>query len=277
MNLFNINFMKRIFTVLPLMLLFLCSNGQSYERTRFYVGGHLAGSFPWIVNQNNYGLPELKYKPNLGFSGGGVLGVSMTSQHQIQLELSYALHGQKYEEGICGDSKLMGKKVSLSYFQIPLMYRFGMKRAKDAIFYKNVTTFFMTAGVQVGFLLGENVEWTLDGEAITWEQLRSDVQSQAFGCVYPNVQHAPTTGGDWYQSLDFGVAGGFGVQRFINERVLISAEFRAYLGLLDINNDSPEQGATWRVPNNSGNYGSSRNFSAGLRLNASYLLGYVGN
>lgn len=244
---------------------------QSYEATRFYLGGHVAGSFPWIVNQSNYGLPELRYKPAPGFSGGLVAGMSFTSQHQVQIEVSYALHGQSYQENIYGGVFDMQKDIDISYIQVPLMYRFGMKRAKDAIFYKDVTTFFFTAGVQPGFLIAENIDWKLDEQNVTWEDLYTQFSDPVYD--YTNILQAPATSGNWYRHFDFGVAGGFGVQRFIKEKLLISLELRTYLGLLDINNDKPDQAPdrTWRVPNRSNVYGASRNFSAGLRLNASYI------
>ena len=237
--------------------------GQSYESTRFYLGGHLAGSMPWIINQNNYGLPELKYKPSLGFSGGMVAGVSFTSQHQLQLEVSYALLGQTYEDKIFGGSIPFRKDIDLSYIQLPIMYRFGMKRAQDAMFYTDVTTFFFTAGVQPSFLLAEGIDWTVDGEKQNWAQIRNEFSDPSYG--YSTILQSPLTGGNFYTNFDFGVAGGFGVQRFFNERLLISLELRTYLGLLDINETQ------WRVLNRSGKYGASQNFSAGLRLNASYI------
>ncbi len=255
--------MKKTYTLLIALLIVGAARAQSYEATRFYLGGHLAGSFPWILNQNNYGLPELRYKPSPGFSGGLVAGVSITSQHQIQLEVSYALLGQTYEDDIFGGSIPIRKDIDLSYVQMPLMYRFGMKRAKDAMFYTDVTTFFFTAGIQPGFLIGQGIDWKVEGEDKTWEEVYARFSDPSYG--YSSILQAPSSGSKQYKSFDLGAAGGFGVQHFFNERLLLSVELRAYLGLLDINEDA------WRVPNRSGNYGSSANFSAGLRLNASYI------
>jgi hypothetical protein len=256
--------MKKNVAAAVLLLLTSVLGAQSYEATRFYLGGHVAGSFPWIINQNNYGLPELRYKPTPGFSGGLVAGMSFTSQHQIQLEVSYALLGQSYQDNIFGGSIPIRKDIDLSYVQLPLMYRFGMKRSKDAMFYTDVTTFFFTAGIQPGFLVGQGIDWRVDDQAKTWEEVYDQFSDPGYG--YSSILQAPsTTVSEQFKQFDLGAAGGFGVQRFFDERLLVSLELRTYFGLLDINGDD------WKVPNRSGNYGASRNFSAGLRLNASYI------
>ena len=182
---------------------------------------------------------QREYSPN--FSIGAHAGVTLSNVaftpevHQKSLQgLTMGIRARYTEEryfGLIGEVNLTQRgwqedfarddapefqySRTLTYVQIPLLTHiyFGPRKVK----------FFFNLGPEVGFLIGDNVDANFDYTKYssiegfpqgyrTNEQLKMDVQNK----------------------FDYGIAGGAGIEFFINRRNSIMLEGRYYFGLGNI-------------------------------------------
>ena len=225
--------------ILLLFLLPISINAQVV-----HIGPKLAAQSVWLLNQNNYGLSEMDYKFKGGLTYGGSIGVDYGDHWGVQLDFQYAHMGQDYEDNIglqlilgVNDVFTVRKEVDLIYSQVPLMVRYrngGDKAAFIGLF-----------GPQVGVRGKATLRYFADGDSIPFATLP--------GGLYPTLSEAD----EFFQSLDFGLAGGAGGEYYFGSTFYARTMFRFYLGLTDIN------AADTR---NAPEYGSTKNFSMGVEV-----------
>ncbi len=210
----------------------------------FYAGPKVAYQTVWILNQNNYGLSEMDYELTGGLAYGLSLGVDWSEHWGMQFEFQFAHQGQDYRDNIglqlilgVNDVFDVGKTVDLRYGQVPLLvrYRGGGEGA----------SFLGLLGPQFGFRGAAEMRYTVDSTTLPVAVLP--------GALYPDL----LTADDFFQSIDFGLAGGAGLEWTMGEYVYGRLMARFYLGLTDIN-AGPTRGAP--------EYGASRNASLGAEL-----------
>ena len=201
-----------------------------------------------IVNQNNnetfidhpsHRGKELAYIKSkiFGYHTGGVVGYNFTENLGAQVELIYSKTGTTYEDDFGGSDALhVFRDINLSYFQIPILFKYTSTRGDVARFAGKI-------GPVIGFLLSSSETLELNGNTIT------DLDS------------------DKFQSFDAGINLGVGTDIFVMDELYINVGLDFYYGISDINTD------IWRYPSkNDVEYEGSHNFRAGLNVGVHYLL-----
>ncbi len=226
---------------LIIVLLLLCPFALLKSQT-LTLGPKIAYQSVWLLNQNNYGMSEMDYSVKAGLAYGAAISVDYGEHWGVQLEYQRAHMGQNYEDNI-GIPQIFGvntvfevrKEVDLLYSQVPLMvrYRNGSDKA----------VFLGLLGPQVGFRGATTISYQVDGVDIPFQLIP--------GSLYPGLDQPEL----FYQTLDFGLAGGAGGEFYIGRNFFIRAMSRFYLGLTDVNDE-----ATRGAPE----YQGTRNFSLGL-------------
>lgn len=241
----------------------------SAQDVRIYVGASAFGGATMILNQNNYGLPEMSYRPSFDLAGGGVLGLAFDNKHQFQIELNYAAMKQRYadhyEPGICGAPFDLKKTTNIQYVQVPLLYRYVFTPRNRLRYRNDRPTWYINGGIQFSKLAGGSVDYELNRERASWTQVQ-----QAFCYIDQTKLPAPPRDTDQpFQKYSIDGVIGFGWQTFLSRQVMLGIEGRSFISLTDINSPySSSNGISWRVPNPSKNvYAASRNFAMGLRVN----------
>ncbi len=207
-----------------------------------HLGPKVAYQSVWLLNQNNYGLSEMDYKLTSGPAYGGSIGVDYGDNWGVQLEFQFAHMGQNYEDNIglqliygLNDVFVVRKEVDLIYGQVPLLvrYRNGGEKAK----------FLGVFGPQVGIRGEATLRYFLDGDSAPFAEIPGGIYDELTG---PE---------DFFQTLDFGLAGGAGAEFYLGSSFYFRLLGRFYVGLTDINTE-PTRGAP--------EYAGTRNASFGL-------------
>jgi hypothetical protein len=210
-----------------------------------------------IANQNNYGQNEMDYGLNAGIGGGAVLTWSMDPQKALQLEVSYQSGGQEYDDTFKGHH--FRKEVRYHLISFPLMYRHTLSDGSAG--YSGVRVFskpvwYVLGGLQINRILSPEIDWHLDGSP-------TDFLSFVLEGGNPNQEQLeqlgmPVSDSDFFVQWDAMLVGAGGCQLYFAPSMYLSAELRGGIGLTDIN------AKPWRLNNNDGIYGASRNVFLGV-------------
>lgn len=243
-------------TTITLMLIcfaFITVNAQKAKK--FDLGLQVGYSNTWIVNQNNYGLPELDYDPYWGLSYNLQAGYNFTNELGLFVEVGMANTGQKYK-GNMNQYDEVKRTIDMSYLNVPVLfkYTYGTTRAR----------FRLLVGPQFGFLQTAEQTYTLDGTDINdihefkdWEMSNGEI-------VQPGQKDIK----ERYNSTDISMVLDLGADIFVMPEMLyLSIGFRGYWGLTDINADD------YQVNNFDGNYDPSHNAGGGFYLGFHYVIG----
>lgn len=216
-----------------------------------HLGPKIAGQSVWLLNQNNYGLSEMDYQFKGGLAYGAFIGVDYGDHWGVELEFQFSHLGQDYEDNIglqlilgTNDVFTVRKEVDLVYSQVPLMarYRNGGERAN----------FVAMLGPQLGVRGKATLRYYADGDSIPFAVLPAG--------LYPSTTNAD----DFFESFDFGLAGGVGGEYYFGDVFFMRTMFRFYTGFSDINaevtRDAPE-------------YAATRNFSMAVEVGMGVRLG----
>lgn len=189
-----------LFAALPLRAV------DHYEGN-FFVGGK-AGIGLSRVQFN----PSVKQKMPLGAVGGITARYIEEEHFGIIAELNFEQRG--WEENFEDNDKFTYRRT-LNYLQIPLLAHiyFGSDR----------THFFLNAGPEIGFMLGESTSANFDPEKI----------SEIPGFPLDMRQTAQLTA-KADRKVDYGISAGLGAEYFLNSRHSLNLEARFYYGLGNI-------------------------------------------
>lgn len=140
-----------IIVLLSLSLVVVSVQGQNGYKQEFAVGGSFAANFSTV-----YFRPKVPQKQHLAFYGGATARWITENHLGLVAEINYARQGwqedfSEYEE----NNYRYGR--TLNYIEIPFLTHiyFGGERAR----------FFVNIGPKIAFLLSENTDQNLNGEA----------------------------------------------------------------------------------------------------------------
>ncbi len=212
------------------------ARGQARSAGAVHLGLSGGANNAYIVNQNNYGAPELDYTIGFGAGFGLKAGYQFTPGFGLRTGLLYTRQGQGYEDTIGGQD--VEKTVDLTYLSLPLLLDLRLGDPGKG--------FFFQIGPQLSFLLSADVEES--GQSATPQGFSDE---------------------DLYQSTDAGVLFEFGPYIGLTPQSYLTLGLRGLYGLTDINADD----AAVRVRNAEGDaYEGSRNAYVGLHLSLHYVL-----
>ena len=152
--------LRTITTVL--LLCFAVSTLTAQKANKFELGLQTGYNNTWIINQNNYGLPELDYESYWELGYNFQLGYNISNEMGIFAEIGMTKQGQKYtddnfnhnEAGVSFND--VKRTIDISYLNIPIFfkYSYGETRAR----------FRLLVGPQFCFLQKAEQSYTGDGK-----------------------------------------------------------------------------------------------------------------
>jgi len=242
-----------VLIITGVILLSFSSSGQKGHELILGVRGSL--SSVWIENQNFYGEPELNYAPKMGYAGSFNLGYNFTENTGIMVEFQYSIQGQKYDDKqIIGEMKYDAKRnITLSYFNIPLLFKYAFGTAD--------TKFRFLAGPQFGMLLDATQTYTRDGS--TLGTTATNLDGKTFKTDAENVTER-------FTEYDIGIVVDVGADIHLSEKFFFSPGFRLNYGFTDINTEA------YRMKDKDGEYSPSHNFWAGFFIGLNYKIDVEG-
>ncbi len=236
-------------------------------QTGFHAGAQFTFTGAFIHNQNSYGFSEMDNEMKFGVAPGLAFGYNFDEMNGVQLELMYVTGGQDYYDMIRDFAFASGnnnppkvdtyRQIDLTYFQIPVMYRFQTEREK-----KSNAVFHAMIGPSVGILLSGKQAWQADTDN---DGTLEDIPEEIIQGAIPDFSATPELEEDdaYFNSIDFGLQMAVGASVFINDQLYITPELRAYYGFTDLNAE-----ATRELYNDSE---FSRNAFVGISVGIHYL------
>lgn len=212
-----------------------------------------------IFKEHTYGNAD-SYRPvyTPGFAGGVSIGFTFNDLHELQIEGQYSVQGQRYTDTHFSNDSLntatvYDRSINLQYIRIPLTYKYKMPFDAYSA-YSNMQYFI--GGVYAGILMDGSNTYKVDGAEVPFMDAITTAN------IYDI--NAPREAKDVFESFDYGVILGYGLEFPLAGNLSFSGELRANIGLKDIN------ALEWRYPNPIFGYQSSVNVLAGLRLGLVY-------
>ena len=250
--------LRTITTVL--LLCFAVSTLTAQKAKKFELGLQAGYNNNWIINQNNYGLPELDYDFYWGLAYNFQAGYNFTNEMGIFTEIGMTNKGQKYK----GDMNVAGagifdvveREIDLKYLTVPVFfkYSYGETRAR----------FRLLVGPQFEFLQSAEQTYVVDGKDVAGIPAFQDWEMSNGKTV--NVGQKDIK--ERYNSMDISFVLDLGVDIFLIEDMLyLSAAGRFYYGIIDLN------ATDYQVKNIDGNYDPSHNAGGGFYLGIHYIIG----
>ncbi len=241
--------MKRLLLFVFVVNLTLVAQAQ-YE---YFVGGHVGGIMPTILNQDAWGAQEYEYL----FSPQPEFGVDLSVFHDEEMQFSIGFWktvlGQAYTSNY--NNQDWKRHVWSDYFLVPFTVRKILRRGNK-----------LDWSGAIGFLwaIRQNAEqeWTLNGEAITKEQDYS-IWHKPYWISDPKVD-------DRYVKNDYMLYLDLGVRRHLSTDIYIDILAYGALGVRDINEE------LWRIENKSKKYGASHNVFGGIKLCVGFKFAQTG-
>jgi hypothetical protein len=243
-------------TITILMLLcFTISTVSAQKAKKFEIGAQIGYNNTWIINQNNYGLPELDYSTYWGLGYNFQAGYNFTSDMGVFVEVGMTNQGQNYTGNMLHYDDVE-RTIDMKYLNVPVFFKYS--------YGESTARFRLLVGPQFGFLQSADQTYTVDGTDIhdipeyqDWEMSNGDKV---------NVGQSDIT--DRFNSMDVAFVLDLGADIYVMPEMLyISVGFRGFYGFMDINADD------YQVKNYDGNYDPSHNAGGGFYLGFHYAIG----
>jgi len=261
-----------------LIIAFLGIAGVASAQQGLHFGFHAQMNSIWIINQNNYEYSQMDYEYKYGKLGGMSLGYNWDDNFGWQVELNYSHMGQDYSDiikdfGPITDSTkphlrtkvLTYRYVDLTYLQVPLLFKYMEGDSKDAIKYQ------MLGGLQFGYLLGADQQYTADLYDLDPDD-QKPVEQAGFHAPFDAVPdfsgNAGSDGTEFFTKLDVGALIGIGADIYVNDKLYFTPSFRGYFGLFDINAKETRE---LRPAQGENRYLASHNAFVGFHLGISFM------
>jgi hypothetical protein len=210
---------------------------STYAQQGFHAGLNGSGNLTFIINQNNWGRPELEYAPTIGYTGGMELGYNFDRHFGLQAELIASKQGQNYQEENTALVKT-NRSIDLRYTHFPILIKYSGGGDMAIRFY-------MMAGPQFSFLRHARETYSSDTMAqsidhdVTERFEPSDVE------LVFDMGSDFTLWGNWYMSTGL----------------------RFNYGLKDINDPD------WQIAGPGKFYSRSQNALGGVYVGVHYVFG----
>jgi len=140
-----------IAALLSFSLMAVSVQGQNGYRQEFAMGGSLATNFSTV-----YFRPKVPQKQHLAYYGGATFRWITENHLGLAVEINYARQGWQEDFSEYGKNDYRYSRT-LNYIEMPFLTHiyFGGERVR----------FFVNIGPKIGFLLSENTDQNLNGEA----------------------------------------------------------------------------------------------------------------
>ncbi len=203
----------------------------------------------WIINQNNYGLPEMDYEYTWSGGFNFQAGYNFTENIGLFTEVGVLNLGQQYKDQGAANSEI-ARTVDLKYLNVPVFfkYSYGESRAR----------FRLLVGPQFCFLQKAEQTYTINGNDFSYEL--QDKEGSTFDAGASDIT-------DRYNEMDIAFVLDLGADIFlITDMLYLSAGARMFYGLTDIN------ASAYQLKNNDGNYEASHNAGVTFMLGLHYII-----
>lgn len=246
-------------TLITLLLISIAVTTATAQKAKHFEVG-LQGGYGshWIINQNNYGLPELDYQPMGGAGFNFQLGYNFTEEIGLFTEIGMTKQGQGYTDdnftypGLGLKDATVDRTVNLDYLNIPVFfkYSYGDSRAR----------FRLMVGPQFCFLQKAEQEYLINEVDIAGQYSRTNKENESFDVGARDIEER-------FNSMDIAFVLDLGADIFVMENILyLSAGARLFYGLTDIN------ASAYQMENYDGNYEASHNAGGTLYLGLHYII-----
>ena len=233
----------RTFTTFIILVLFI-STAFSQRAKKAEVGVKAGFGTPWVINQMNYGLPEMEYEYFWGYGFYGQLGYNFTESFGLFAEIGYHKRGQRYYDNWRYYNKEeIQRKISMNYFDIPLLlkYSYGNTKAR----------FRMLFGPQLSFLSSAKQTYTKNGQSLEG-QLEEEFPGKFINKSGDPYDPAASDIKDRFATVDVALVLDLGADMWIKEGSMYwSAGARYWFSMKDLNIDA------YRIENPDGFYAPS--------------------
>jgi hypothetical protein len=237
---------KNFFLTLSLLIFVVISSlAQKHDTCTWYIGGGGNFNSTWIVHQNTYGEPLMKYQFTPSYAVNANIGLDFSPHWGVKMELGYTLLGQKYKDTQYGLPA--NRTIDLNYFLLPVMLKFRAGGEK--------TKFYAMAGPELGLLLSASQVYQRNGvDAPVFNNPQAgpiDVSQKSITNRYTKAA------GDIRLDL--------GVELTPSKHFMIDIGLSSAYSITDLNAPS------WRLLNDTGHYNISHDFYVGLNLGLNYM------
>lgn len=237
-------------TLTTLLFLFAVFTSATAQKDKHFEIG-LQGGYGsvWIINQNNYGLPEMDYEYTWGGGFNFQAGYNFTKNIGLFTEVGILNQGQQYKDEGAGKSEI-ARAIDLKYLNVPVFfkYSYGESRAR----------FRLLVGPQFSFLQKAEQTYTKNGNDLSY--MLQDKEGNTFDAGASDIT-------DRYNSMDIAFVLDLGADIFIMENILYaSIGARMFYGLTDIN------ASAYHLENLDGNYEPSHNAGVTFMLGLHYII-----
>ncbi len=250
---------------IPLLILTLslCNLGpQAYAqfaKPHFYIGANVGGGLSIIVNQNNYGFPEMNYNPAIATQYGVHAGLAMRPWSRLQVDYQRYQATYKFQETYSSSSTVgtisLRKQMDITLINIPLTYRhyFVDQELVDVGNEKSISialekrnTFFILLGPQITRFKKASVTYQMNSGATDFKWQPADLIDIKPGFdqyvpVHEIPDHLPSDGSDLFQETILCLVGGLGWNLILSPGLELTLEAQGYISVLDINSSERDQ------------------------------------
>ncbi len=229
---------------------------QSSHRPTLCIGVKADLQSAGIANQNNFGQNEMDYGINIGFGGGAVVTYQLNPKYALLLEATYQTAGQNYDDTFKG--KRFMKDVEYGLISVPIALRYQLT---EPVGYSGVGTeskpiWYLLAGLQFDKFLSPEIDWNIDGVETEFLEFVLEGGNPNQSIIESLGQ--PSSDEEFFTTWDLAFVAAGGFQLYMTPALHFTIEVRGGLGVTDINAEP------WRLNNNHGTYGASRNSFLGL-------------
>lgn len=243
--------LRTITTVL--LLCFVVSTLSAQKAKKFEIGLQAGYNNTWIINQNNYGMPELDYESLWGLAYNLQLGYNFTNELGLFTEIGITNQGQNYKGNMFHYDEVQ-REINMSYLNIPVFFKFS--------YGETMARFKLLAGPQFCFLQKAEQTYIIDGKEAS--DVLPNIQDKNGKPFDPGAKDIK----DRYNSMNIALVLDLGADIFLIEEMLyLSVAARFYYGLTDIN------ASDFQLKNHDGNYEPSHNGGGGFYLGIHYVIG----
>lgn len=249
--------------LLAVLAWLLWPGGQTLEaqfiKPRVYAGALVGGGMSVTLNQNNYGFPEMDYKPAVISQVGGHIGLAMRPWSRLQLDVQIFSGSYKFSEEYSSNSTegiiSLRKQVEFTLINIPLTYRHylvdpdisavGTEKSM-ALALQKKHTFFILIGPQITRFRKADVAYQKNSSSTGFKWQPADLIDikpgfDAYVPIDEIPDHLPDDTRDLYQETILCLVGGLGWNMVLAPRLEITLEAQGFMSLLDLNSSARDK------------------------------------
>lgn len=247
---------------------------QFQKFNKLYFGMEGLFGLPGVINQNNFGFPEMAQIPSSQYAIGVHVGMAVKYEHRFDLGLRYGRSDLRYREqyGPNNDCTIpeytLEKDLSFSYFHIPLTYKFLVllentkdltnDLAKERLNFNRPTLFF-SVGPQLSLYQTADLSYRMKSDRSNGQFVQVELSDIKAGVdCYAPVERLPdflpTDRLDLLNTWTLDIYTGLGFAFPLTYSAALLLEGFYFTSLTDLNSPATGPGDVylWRYPTYSG-------------------------